>query len=92
MRELLALLLFLSPLFLFVCFWGYALRRNWRSVRLLAISVTLSLILFIAILGLGAHNGAVLRGGIAVSLVIGASILCWPVAAPEVMKKLNFRW
>ena len=85
-------LLLLVPLALFVLFWIYAVKRGWRLVRLLAASFTACGFLIVAILWLNTQDISVLRTGIGLTIVIGASILSWPITASEIMKKLDLRW
>jgi len=86
------LLLLISPVFFQSLFFIYAVKRGWRSIRLLSASTTVSFAIFSFILWYGTGEVWILKMSLGFTLFFGISILCWPIIAKELVEKIGFRW
>jgi len=84
----------LIPIGAFALFWLYALKRNWRYIRLLSFTVGLALWLLTLILWgtTGFSEGWIFGTGTACSVFIALIVLSWPITAPEIVSILGFKW
>ncbi len=84
----------LIPIGAFVLFWAYALKRNWRYIRLLSFTIGLALWLITLILWVtaGISDDWILGMGTACSVFIALVVLSWPITAPEIVSLLGFKW
>ncbi|HNS37351.1 MAG TPA: hypothetical protein PKM01_06175 [Anaerolineaceae bacterium] len=89
---IITLFFLLIPIGAFVLFWLYALKRNWRSIRLLAFTVGLALWLLTLILWVttGVSEKWLLGVGTVCSVLVGLVVLSLPITAPEVVSRLGF--
>jgi hypothetical protein len=88
---IISFLLLMIPIVAFILFWNYAVKRNWASVRLLALTVSLCLLFITTILwNINATEKWILGVGAAFSLFVGLLVLSFPITAPEVVSLLKF--
>jgi hypothetical protein len=92
MIDILYIFVLLLPLVLYVLFWIYALKKGWRSIRLLAITVFISLLIFSVIIWLGVRETWILGLTIVSSIIISLSVLSWPLVAKDFVNKIHFKW
>jgi hypothetical protein len=84
-------LLLMIPIVAFILFWNYAVKRNWASVRLLSLTVSLCLLFITTILWItNTTEKWILGVGAAFSLFVGLLVLSFPITAPEVVSLLKF--
>lgn len=91
---IITLFFLLLPIGAFVFFWLYALKRNWRYIRLLSFTVSLSLWLITLILWVttGTSENWIFGVGTTFSVLVGLVLLSLPVTAPEIVSLLDFKW
>ena len=90
--KILYLLLLISPVFFQSLFLFYAVKRGWRSIRLLSASTTVCFAIFSLILWYGTGEIWILKMSLGFTLYFGISILFWPIIAKELVKKIGLRW
>jgi hypothetical protein len=76
---------------LFSVFWYIATKKNWNTLKLVALSITILLIGLSLILGVATQDSVILIGGIVLSLLQGLIILNWPSISSKTVKRLNLR-
>lgn len=88
------LILLCIPIVAFVLFWLYALKRKWRYLRLLALTVSLCLWLITIILWLSTrtYENWIFGVGTIFSVLVGLVLLSLPITAPEIVTLLEFKW
>ena len=88
-------ILYLSlPTVAFALFWFFALKHNWRYIRLLALSVSICLWIITLILWAttSPSENWIFGVGTAFSVLVGLMLLCLPIIAPEIVSLLKFKW
>jgi hypothetical protein len=90
--KVFSFLLLISPLCLYGLFWLYALKRGWRSIRILSASTMICFTMFSIILWLGTKEIWILKMSLGFALFLGLSILSWPIIAKELVEKIDFKW
>jgi len=88
------IILLLLPVCAFVFFWRFALHRQWRYIRLLALSVSLCLGVIAVILWASTSVAElwILGVGACFAILVGFILLSLPIIAPEILKQLNLKW
>jgi len=86
------LFLLVSPIFLYILFWIYAIKRGWRNIRLLSASTTVCFSIFSYILWAGTDELWILKTSMGFALFFGISILSWPITAKDIVEKIGFKW
>lgn len=93
--ALIQLILFLFPSMLLYLFWRFALRRGWRSMRLLALTFGLAVFLSLSVFWLGIRETWIVGFAVAAGVLATISVLLWPVTFPQfrrAMEQLGFKW
>lgn len=90
--TLLRFALLVVPVCLFTVFVLLAIRRGWRSIRLISAAFTVWSSLTVLILLLPTWDRQLLALGLGLSITVGLSILSWPITAPQIMKRLDLKW
>ena len=82
----------LIPIGALALFWRCALKRNWRSIRLLAFMVGLTLWFMTLILWIttGTSEYWIFGVGTACSVLVGLVVWSLPLTAPEMVSRLGF--
>lgn len=91
---IMTLFFLLIPIGAFVLFWLYALKRKWRYLRLLSLTVSLCLWLITLILWVttGTSENWIFGVGTTFSVLVGLVLLSLPITAPEIVSLLDFKW
>jgi len=82
------------PIVVFVLFWSFALKCNWRYIRLLALTISICLLIITLILwaSVSPSENWILGVGTVFSFLAGLILLCLPIIAPEIVSLLKFKW
>jgi len=88
------ILFLLLPISVFAIFWLFALKRKWRYIRLMALTMSLCLEAAALILWTSTtiQEGWILGIGSTFAILVGLIILSLPFTAPEIVERLDFKW